>query len=412
MSPSIRIVLGLIAGLIVGILIQGTGHAGIASAAGSLGLVGELWLKALQMTVIPLVSALLITGVASTHDTAAAGRLAGRALLWFAIVVAGSAVLSAFAMPAILTLWPVDAVSSAALRQGIQSSSTVPAVPALRDWFANIVPTNPFRAAADGAILPLVVFTLLFGLAVVRLQAASRAALLGFFQAVVEAMLIVVQWVLWIAPLGVFALAVGVGMHGGVAAAGAITQYLILMSGLAIAVTLAMYPLAVTLGRTSLRRFAIAIAPAQAVAFSTQSSLASLPAMLTASQSGLGIPPRVAGVVLPLAVSIFKATSPGVNLAVVIFVAHVSGIELDAVRLTLGVCVAILTSFGVAGIPGQVSFLTTTVPIAAAMGVPMELLLLLLAVEVIPDIFRTVGNVTGDVAVATIVARGERTEEQ
>jgi Na+/H+-dicarboxylate symporter len=132
--------------------------------------------------------------------------------------------------------------------------------------------------------------------------------------------------------------------------------------------------------------------------------------MLTATQSGLGVPARVAGVVLPLAVSIFKATSPGVNLAVAIFVAYVSGVELDALRLTLGVCVAVLTSFGVAGIPGQVSFLTTTVPIAAAMGVPTDLLLLLLAVEVIPDIFRTVGNVTADVAVAAVVGRDERGE--
>ena len=103
----------------------------------------------------------------------------------------------------------------------------------------------------------------------------------------------------------------------------------------------------------------------------------------------------------------FKATSPGLNLAVVIFVAHVVGVQLGPAQLALGVAVAFLTSFGVAGIPGQVSFLTTTVPISAIMGVPTELLLLLLAVEVIPDIFRTVGNVTADMTVTAILARGE-----
>jgi Na+/H+-dicarboxylate symporter len=394
--------------LIAGIALPAVGGATLGAIADALALVGELWLNALRMTVLPLLVALLITGIAATRDTAASGRLAGRALALFAVFVAGSAILSAFAMPAMLALWPVGQAPRAALLAGLQASAgAIPPHPPLREWFANVVPTNPFRAAADGAILPLVVFSLLFGLAASRLSPAARAPLLGFFQAVVDAMLIVVRWVLWIGPLGVFALALGVGRHGGVAAAGALTQYLVMMCALAIVVTLAMYPLARLFGGVPFRRFAAAVAPAQAVAFSTQSSLASLPAMLTGAQARLGTPPRVAGVVLPLAVSVFKATSPALNLAVVVFVAHVTGVELDPWRIALGVGVAFLTSFGVAGIPGQASFLTTTVPISAVMGVPMELLLLLLAVEVIPDIFRTVGNVTADLAVTAIVARRE-----
>jgi Na+/H+-dicarboxylate symporter len=128
--------------------------------------------------------------------------------------------------------------------------------------------------------------------------------------------------------------------------------------------------------------------------------------MLAAAQGPLAIPARVSGVVLPLAVAVFKATSPCLNLGVVVFVAHVAGVPLDPWRLALGVAVALVTSFGVAGIPGQVSFLTTTVPISSVMGVPTDLLLLLLAVEVIPDIFRTVGNVTADVTVTAMLARG------
>ena len=412
MSTSVRIVVGLIAGLVCGIALQAVVSAPLAAIADGLGLVGELWLNALRMTVLPLLVALLVTGIASTRDTAASGRLAGRALGLFAVLVAGSAILSAFATPAMLAVWPVAPGSRAALLAGLGTAAeAVPPHPPLREWFANVVPTNPFRAAADGAILPLVVFTLLFGLAASRLGPAARAPLLGFFQAVVDAMLIVVRWVLWIAPLGVFALALGVGMHGGVAAAGALTQYLVMMCALAIAVTLAMYPLARVFGGVPTRRFAAAAAPAQAVAFSTQSSLASLPAMLTGAEERLGTSPRVAGVVLPLAVSVFKATSPALNLAVVLFVAHVAGVELDPWRIALGVGVAFLTSFGVAGIPGQASFLTTTVPISAVMGVPMELLMLLLAIEVIPDIFRTVGNVTADLAVTAIVARREEAVE-
>jgi proton glutamate symport protein len=406
MTSSLRIVAGLVLGLAAGIGIAAAVAPWLEGFADAVALFGDIWLNALRMTVLPLLVALLITGVASTHDTATSGRLAGRALGWFALIAGLSAAFSAFVTPAMLALWPIAPASRTALLAGLGGAPETPPAPvALRDWFAGIVPSNPFRAAADGAILPLVVFTLLFALAAARLPPARRAPLLAFFQAVVDAMLVLVGWVLAVAPFGVFALALGVGRQGGVAAAGAIGQYLAMMVALALLVTLAMYPLAVFVGRVSLRRFAVALAPPQTVAFSTQSSLASLPAMLTAAQEKLAIPPRVAGVVLPLAVAVFKATSPALNLGIVIFVAHVTGMALDPVRLALGVLVALVTSFGVAGIPGQVSFFTTTVPISAVMGVPTELLVLLVAIEVIPDIFRTVGNVTADVAVTAILAR-------
>jgi proton glutamate symport protein len=411
MSRTSRIVAALVAGLVSGIALTASGVSASAPIVEALGLVGELWLNALRMTVLPLLVGLLVTGIASTRDTAASGQLAGRSITLFTIFALGSAVLGALVTPILLGVWPVKPESRAALLSGAGAQAAPTDLP-LREWFAGVIPVNPFAAAAEGAILPLVVFTVVLGLAAARLEPAVRAPLLGFFQAVVDAMLMVVNWVLWAAPAGIFALAIGVGMQGGLAAAGGITQYLIMMCGLAILITLAMYPIAVIFGRVPMRRFAPAIAPAQTVAFSTQSSLASLPAMLTAAQSVLGIPARVAGIVLPLAVAIFKATSPAVNVAVVIFVAHVSGIHLDIVRVALGVLVAFLTSFGVAGIPGQVSFLTTTVPIAAVMGVPTELLLLLIAVEVIPDIFRTVGNVTGDLTVATILGAGTTSDSR
>ncbi|MBB6095136.1 Na+/H+-dicarboxylate symporter [Povalibacter uvarum] len=405
MSPSTRIVIGLIAGLAAGATLGAIGNPALIEGADFVVLIGELWVKALQMTVIPLLISLLITGMAAAKDTAESGRLAGRALALFGIFLAGSVSLALIVIPLALSIWPVDSGSAAALLSGLkQSASQIPEMAPLREWISNIVPTNPFRAAADGAILPLVVFTLMFALAATRLPATQRSALVGFFQAASAALLIVVQWVLKVAAIGVFALSLNVGMRGGVAAAGAIGHYLLLMCSLAILITLVLYPVVVFFGRISLRQFAKAVAPAQAVAFSTQSSLASLPAMLTTAQS-LGVPARVADVVLPLAVSIFKLTSPALNLSIVLFIAHVSGIDLTPAQFLVGAAVAILTSFGIAGIPGQASFLTTAVPIAIAMGVPIELALLLLAVEVIPDIFRTVGNVTADVVVTAIIGR-------
>jgi Na+/H+-dicarboxylate symporter len=157
-------------------------------------------------------------------------------------------------------------------------------------------------------------------------------------------------------------------------------------------------------GGVKLLDFVRAVAPAQAVAVSTQSSLASLPAMLKGSER-LGIAPEVAGVPLSIAVAIFRVTSPAMNLAVVIYVAHWLGIELSAGAIAAGVAVAWVTTLGSVSLPGQVSFLTSITPIALAMGVPLGPLALLVAVEMIPDLVRTVGNVTMDVAATTAVTR-------
>jgi Na+/H+-dicarboxylate symporter len=187
-------------------------------------------------------------------------------------------------------------------------------------------------------------------------------------------------------------------------AAGAIGQYLVLSCGLSIVLTLLLYPVAMVGGRLSLRQFMRAAAPAQVVAFSTQSSLAALPAML-AGMAQLPGREAAANVVLPLAVSLFRITSPLVNLGIVLFVAHVYGIPIGAGAMAAGVLLAVVTSWSVVGLPSQITFFNTTVPMSLAMGVPLELLPLLLAVEVLTDIFRTVGNVTADLVVTAILTR-------
>lgn len=406
MSPGSRVILGLVAGLALGAVFAMLGNATLRDVLPIVEPIGVLWLNALRMTVVPLVVALLITGIASAAETAATGRIALRTLVYFLLFLTGSALLSAAVMPLVLSFWPVEPEAAGALRAALTHASTpVPAPLPLSEWFTHIVPTNPFEAAATGAMLPLVVFALLFGFAASRVELARRAPLLGFFQAVVDAMLVLIGWILWIAPLGVFALALGVGYRSGVGAAGALGYYLVLMCGVSVVITILLYPVAMTFGQCAALRFARAAAPAQVVAISTQSSLASLPAMLTGAQEGLGVPQRIAGLVLPLAVSLFRITSPGVNLAIVLFVAHVYGVHLGFVQMAAGVVVAVVTSLGVVSLPSAITFFTTTVPISLAMGVPTELLSLLIALEVIPDIFRTVGNVTGDLTVTALVSR-------
>jgi proton glutamate symport protein len=405
MSFGTRVVLGLVAGLAVGALLAAAGNPSLLKVVPALEPVGTLWLSALRMTVIPLIVSMLITAVISAAETAATGRVASRALILIVIALTGAAILSAVLMPLFLTWWPVDPQAVEALRATASTSTTaIPEMPPVREWIVNLIPVNPFKAAAEDAILQVVIFALAFGLGASKLTPELRAPLLGFFRAVMETMFVIIQWVLWVAPLGVFALALKVGASGGVHAAGGLLQYVVLMCVLGVIITILAYPVAVFFGRVPFMKFTRAMLPAQAVAISTQSSLASLPAMLTGART-LGIPERVADITLPLAVSMFRITSPLFNLGIVIFTAHVAGVELDFTRMAIGIALAVLTSFSVVGLPSQFSLFNTTVPISLGMGVPMELLPLIVAVEVVPDIFRTVGNVTADVAVTTVVGR-------
>ena len=363
--------------------------------------VGAVWLRGLQMTIIPLVASLLVTGIARMVATARAGPMARRTLGWFFAVLAGGTLLAALATPALLDAFPIPGVAAAALAGG---GDAVQPVPGIGAFLETIVAPNVVAAAAETAMLPLVVFFAALALAIMRLPDAQRSLLLGLFEALAGAMLVIVGWVLWLAPVGVFALAVGVAAQSGGGAIAALGHYVIVVSSLGLAILLAAYGVAVAGARRGLFGFARAVLPAQVVAISTQSSLASLPAMLAVCRT-IGVRETTADFVLPLAVAIFRATSPAMNLAVAIYVARLTGVALTPGVIAAGFAVAVVTTVGSVSLPGTISFITSISPIALAMGVPLEPLALLVAVEMLPDIMRTIGNVTMDVAVAATVDR-------
>jgi Na+/H+-dicarboxylate symporter len=318
-------------------------------------------------------------------------------MLWF---------FSAFAAiltPLLLRWFPLPAASSAALKTALSGTKPVGDIPPFSEFLAAIVPSNPIAAAANDAFLPLIVFTMVFAFALTRLPAEPRAMLTNFFQAIADVMLVMIGWILWLAPLGVFALAYVVGARAGTAAFGALVHYILIVSGVGVLVWLASFPVGSIGGRVGLARFVRATVPAQAVAISTQSSLASLPAMLRGAEA-LGVPVATSGVILPLAVAIFRVTGPPMNLAVAIYVAYWFGIPLGPSQLAAGVAVAAITTMGAVSLPGQISYVSSIAPICIAMGVPIAPLGLLVAVETIPDIFRTLGNVTMDLAATRIIS--------
>ena len=393
----------LAAGLAVGAWMQAGGVGFLRGAAPVIESIGSVWLNALRMTVGPLVFSLLVSGIAGVTDAMATGRLATRAVGLFTALLLLAGTLAVLGSLGLLALWPVERAAADAFVAGAARSGAAPvAMGSIAQWLQSLVPSNIIAAAANDAILPLVLFAILFGFAATRLPAAQRSALTGFFTAMAEAMIVVVHWVLLAAPIGVFALALGVGLHAGLGAAGILVQYVATVSLVIVGATLVLYPLVGLRGGLTMRRFAVAIAPVQVVAASTQSSLATLPAMIECARDNLGVPPRVAHLVLPLAVAVFRYTSPVGNLAVCFFIAALYGFEPSTLQIVSAVFVAFAVSVAAVGLPGQVSFIASIAPIALVLGLPVELLGILIAVEIIPDIFRTIGNVTGDLAVTTL----------
>lgn len=412
-SLSVQVLLALALGLAVGMGAQRWGLPGGAATADLIQSIGQLWLNALRMTIVPLVFSLLVTGVASIADATRAGRIALKAVGWFAGLIIFAVIYSVAVSYGLLSLWPVDEAGAKLLLAAAPAGAEgLGAGAPFGEFLKTIAPSNPIRAAAEDAILGIVVFAVFFGFAATRLPARLRVPLTTFFEAVGETMIIIVRWVLVAAPIGVFALSLGVGLTAGASAAGVLLHYVIVISLACIGIGLLFYPLVMIFGRVSLGRFARAAAPAQVVAFSTQSSLASLPVMVERAVDALGVKRATAGLVLPLAVAVFRITSPVANLGVALYCAHLFGIQPTSGQLIAAMLTAALISVGTVGLPGQVSFFASIAPICIAMGVPLEMLPLLLAVEVIPDIFRTLGNVTADLAVTRIVQGGDADPEE
>ena len=404
MSQATRILIALVVGLAVGIAAVQAGPVFVARSTAVAEPIGALWINALRMTIVPLVVSLLVTGVAASAEAARAGRLATRAIVLFVVLLWISSIAAALLTPLFLELFPLPQASVDALRGAMATAEPVGQVPGFGDFLRGLVPTNPIAAAAEDAILPLILFTLVFAFAMTRLPDEPRERLVGFFQAIADTMLVVINWVLWIGPIGVFALAYVVGARAGSGAFGALLHYVLVVTAVGTVVWLAAWPLAWGGAGVSPLKFTRAIAPSQAVAFSTQSSLATLPAMLRAAHR-IDVPVAASGVLLPMAVAIFRATGPAMNLAVAIYIAYWLGVPLGPGQIALGVAAAATTTMGAAGIPGQATFITSIAPICLAMGVPIEPLALLLAVEVLPDLMRTLGNVSMDVAATATVAR-------
>src|SRR5574338_348897 len=240
MSLTSRVLLALVAGIIGGVAIAGSGSPLATRVAFAIEPAGTLWINAIRMTVVPLVVGCLIVGITSGPSARSTGRVGRRALVFFIVTLFVAAGFAAVIAPPLIDLVPLDPSAIAAMRESAANAGTSVArnaanVPTFSRWLVDLVPANPIRAAADGALLPLIIFTLLFGLALLKLPDDRRASVIVFFRGLGDAALTVVRWVLQLAPIGVFALALPLATRMGASAAGALAAFVAIVIGLNIA---------------------------------------------------------------------------------------------------------------------------------------------------------------------------------
>jgi len=411
-KESTRVLLALGTSVALGLVVAASGSPALLRAADFIAPVGTLWVNAIRMTVMPLVVSLLITGVASATDVRAIGKLGGRTLLVFLGMLASLALVAIPVTKAVFSLLGQHGAGPPPLPAGATEAAQLLAADPKQTfaaWLVSLVPTNPFAAASGGAMLPVILFTLLFALAVARAAPSTRQTIVGFFRAVSEVMLTMVRWVILAAPAGIFALMLPLTAHAGADITGAIGFYIVAYSLLSIGGILLAYPMVAIFGGVPMRRFAQAALEPQLIAFTSSSSVASLPALVESAEKRLGLSKRISGFVLPLAVTTFHFAGPVTWTVGAVFVGWFYGIPLGAREISIVALASVFLTSAAPGVP-RGGFIMLA-PLFSEIGLPIEGIGILIALDAIPDTFATALNVTGDLAAATIVARFDPVRE-
>ena len=394
----------LAAGLLIGVIILRSGSEAGLAAARFIEPIGTMWVNAIRMTVIPLIVSSLIVAI-SGAGPGMARQLGARAITVFFGLLIMAAIITGIGAPLVFEYLTIDPEASRAIRASATPVS-VPEMPSIASWFVSLIPANPIKAAADGAMLPLLVATLAFGLAIGTLETTVRQPVIDFFAGIAAASSIIVRWILVIAPLGVFSLALALATRVGAGIFGAVGFYLAAHSAFCVIVTIALYVVILLSKRASLRTFARAALPAQVVAASTRASVAALPANLTAADEILKLPRAVSAFTLPVAVSLLRLNQPVSWLVMALFAARLYGVPLAGTTMLAIVVTSVVVSFSVPGIPSGSLFVVA--PFFASYGIPVEAIGVLIALDVIPDFFKTPLNVTGHLAATILIVPPEK----
>jgi Na+/H+-dicarboxylate symporter len=402
---ALRVIVGLIAGFLLGLAVAAGWLPGAGTVVAVLSTVGTIFVNLIRMTVIPLVGSMLVAGVAGIASSSQFGRSGVRiTALALGLLVAASVGSLLLAVP-ILERVPIDQAAALALRSpevaGAPSVGAAAAAPTFSQWLIELVPSNVIKSASDGAIIPVIVFAVLFGLALSRVPDGRRVAVLQAVEGIADAMQKLIGWIINLAPVGVFALAVPLAAKLGWSVAGAVGAYIALVVGITVLAALVLlYPLGIWAGPMRPLAFVAYCAPAQAIAFAARSSLAALPVAMEEAER-VGLPPSTTRLVLPMATAIFHFGAAVAQTVGVLFLARLFGVPLGPVQFASIVLAVVFASFAVPGVPG--GSIIAMVPVLAVASVPIEGIGILLAVDTIPDMFRTTANLTGAMTLSAVL---------
>ncbi len=398
-----KILLGLAAGVPLGII--------LGPKAGAVEPVGILFIRLIRMIVVPLVFSSLFVGTASLGDIRKLGRIGLKTISYYLVTTAiaitvGIVLANIFQPGRSIDDSTREKLFRSYRTEALKDIEIASHKPGLVETITRIVPANPMESLAEANMLQIIFFALLFGIAATLVPGDKARPVIHFFDAVSEVMIQMVHIVMKMAPLGVMALiAAVVGRFGSEILLSLLNYSLVVIAGLALHMGL-IYSSAVKIfAGMSPTEFFRGIRPAQLIAFSTSSSNATLPVTIECSEKNLGVSEEISSFVLPLGATINMDGTALYQGVAAVFISQVYGIDLGVgAQLTI-VLMATLASIGTAGVPG-VGIITLAM-VLEAVGVPLEGIALILGVDRLLDMCRTVVNITGDASAAVIVAASE-----
>ena len=397
---------GLLAGVAVGSALGSAAGSRSSTVLAALSGIGTLWVNALRMVALPLAVGNTVCAMVRDRTAQAAGRIGGAIALYLALLLLGAGIVLSVAPP-LLRATPVDRTAVATLTQGALAQARELAgeahgSPGLGDLVVGLVPRNLLQSAINEEFLKLLVFSILFGLALRQASPEKGGTVIRFVEGVTETIMILVRWIIRCSPLAMFALAATFAAGSGARLVGILGWFVLLECGLMLAFVALLYPLTMLAGGLSFRAFAVPALGPQMVAVSTRSSLAALPAMLEAGERIAPSNQEPARIVLPLAVSMFKLSSATSALCQLLLILHFWSVPARQAQIYSFLLTIVLLSFSQLGLPGT---RFRSLPAYLAAGCPIEAVVLLEVVEPFSDICKTLLNVTGDLSVAAIVTR-------
>ena len=397
MKLHLAIALGLVGGLLLGIAASATGSPFLLGIAAACEPLGRAFVNVLKMVVIPLVTAVIFVGVASLGDLRRLGRLGGLTMLFFALTSVVGVLMGMGTMKLMLPL-----TSEAAAQAVTVQAPEGPALPGPIEFLLGLIPANPFAAAAEGALLPLIVFTVLFAAAAGVLPRPERERLIALARSVAAALVKLVHWILWVAPVGVFALAAPVTARAGWAMLQSLLTFVLaVLVGLTAFIAVVYLPAVRFLSGMRVGRFLRACVSPQVIAAATTSSPATVPAMLEAADENLGVSQPVSSFVVSLGAGLGRAGSALFQGAGIVFLAWLFDVSLPLAGVEAAVLATFIVSFTVASVPG--GSVLSLAPALSTVGIPLDGIAVLLGVDRIPDMARTATNVTGTLTAAVVV---------